>query len=325
MNHFYYYKSESTDPALNLAREAWLYDHLPEISNQGILLFYLNRPSFILGKSQNAFREIDWLRADQYRIPVHRRISGGGAVFHDEKNINISLIVPRKDEWIANFEPILRPLLKFLRGLGLDARLDNTSDLVLPEGKISGNAQALGKKQLLQHGTVLFDSDLHTLGEYLHHEREGFLTKAVASRQSRVVNCAEVLKAHGKQMSFEQFRDKLESDLILSMDAIEYSFSKEAEQEILVSAEERYRNWEWNFARSPKFILDKELEGAVFSIEVEKGRILEAKFDKEPKIAEALMGLPLRRKELEEALAFLGEERIRHILTCLFTPQSRIL
>lgn len=307
------------DAAFNLATEAVLYERFAEFDCEALFLLYVDSPCFVVGKSQNAFREIDWLRAEEEGLPVYRRISGGGAVFHDEGNLNFSVIVPRRDDWIAEFAPMLEPAVSYLRSLGLAVEIANTSDLRLHGRKISGNAQCLGKEVLLQHGTLLFQSDLSTLKGFLHHEQQGLYTRAVASRQSRVVNLAESLPA----LRFSEFEAGFVRHVQEAYAAETLPLSADLQMQITAKADTVYRNWEWNFGRSPRFTIAREWRGSEHTLEIEKGRIRNLN---SPETAlSALVGARLRRSELRAALPWFGEEDFGNLMTCLFRPRSSML
>lgn len=307
------------DTAVNLATEDILYERFADFNCEALCVLYVDSPSFVVGKSQNAFREIDWLRAEEEGIPVYRRISGGGAVFHDEGNLNVSLIVPRRDEWIADFSPMLEPVMSYLETLGLSVEIANNSDLMLNGRKISGNAQCLGKQVLLQHGTLLFQSDLQTLRDFLHHEQKGLSSRAVSSRQSRVVNLAEYLRS----MSFDQFRAGLIRHLEENYAAVQMEIPADLNEEIAERAESVYRDWEWNFAKSPRFSLEREWRGQTHFLEVKKGRI--TKLESPYADLKPILGARLVRSELRAQLSALDEDEFGNFLTCLFRPQSIIL
>lgn len=303
------------DAAVNLATEAVLYERFAELDCEALYLLYVDSPCFVIGKSQNAFREIDWLRAEEEGIPVYRRISGGGAVFHDEGNLNFSIIVPRRDEWIADFGPLLEPVLTYLHALGLPAEIANTSDLIMDGRKISGNAQCLGKRVLLQHGTLLFQSDLHTLRGYLHHEQHGLTTRAVASRQSPVINLAEYLP----DTDFADFRDGLIRHFREQYLAEPLDLTQELNQEIENKVVSVYRDWEWNFAKSPRFTIERQCKGNRHFLEITKGRVTNLE-SPEPSLV-PLLGARLSRSELRRALSGMNEEEFGNFMTCLFRPQ----
>lgn len=284
MNFIYF--SEIKDASFNLALEDYLYQNFADFTADRIILLYVNEPCFVLGKNQNAFQEIDWLRAEKNNLPIYRRISGGGAVFHDLGNLNFSFIVPRESNLIANFDPLLEPIRSFLNQVENTTSLENTSDLMLGGRKISGNAQALGKKVLLQHGTLLHSSDLSSIESYLHHQAEGISSKAIRSRQNRVANIATLTASAESESgqeakvlgeNFTEFSKALYIYLRDYFDAhsLELDFSQEAAVRELQLT--RYKNFQWNMAKSPAFSIKRCWRGVVYELAVEHALIKDCK------------------------------------------------
>lgn len=333
MKHIFFCPSHEVRE--NLALEAYLYDHFTELDSEGIFLLYVDEPCFVIGKSQNAFIETDWVRAEEEGCEIVRRISGGGAVYHDLYNLNYSFIVPRREDLILNFSAFIKPVTDYLRGLSIPAEPHGSSDIYVDGRKISGNAQALGKHVLLHHGTLLFDSDLTRLAGYLHHRQPGMQSKAVSSNQSSVLNLAEAMQKRGTSMDFEAFSGGLWEFMKQAWQAEDLTLTEEQKQASEALASEQYASWEWNFGRSPHFTICRTALGAEFTLDINKGIVTAAEASALPKeksgedqagrarqITESLRGTPLRTDELKACLYFLSEEEKTQLISCLFRPQS---
>lgn len=285
MNFIYF--SQQTLASYNLALEEYLYQNFEDFAAERIILLYVNEPCFVLGKNQNAYQEIDWLRAEKNNLPIYRRISGGGTVFHDLGNLNFSIIVPQESRLIANFEPLLEPIQDFLEQVQSKTKVENTSDLILHGRKISGNAQALGKKVLLQHGTLLYSSDLSRIEDYLHHKAEGISSKAIRSRQNRVANIASLIAGAAREnykfsnetisMNFTKFSEDLYKYLRKRYYAQILELSEQQEAAVIELQQSRYENRQWNMAKSPAFSIERNWRGDTYHLEVKRGLIKDCK------------------------------------------------
>ena len=179
---------KTTDPYLNLAIE----EYLLKYSDEEYFLLWQNEPTVVIGKNQNAFAEINIEYTKNHGIHIARRITGGGAVYHDLGNINYSYISNQKGSEI-NFEKFSRPIIKALFEMGVDAKLSGRNDIMIGEKKISGNAQTHFENRVLHHGTLLYDSDLDVLSSALLVDKKKIETKAIKSTKSRVTNIKSFL------------------------------------------------------------------------------------------------------------------------------------
>lgn len=179
----------STDPFFNLALEELLLRNRKE----EYLLFYINSPSVIIGKHQVAHREADTEFIMKNEIPVIRRISGGGAVYHDRGNLNFSFIMQSKKGSQVDFRKYTKPVIDFIGTFGIDAKFEGKSDLTVNGFKISGNAEHVFRERVLHHGTVLFDTDIEMLNKSLRKNTSGYSTRAVKSNPSQVMNMKHLL------------------------------------------------------------------------------------------------------------------------------------
>lgn len=239
------------DPAFNLAAEEYL------LKNFSCPVFRLwrNDPSVIVGKNQNALAEIDIDYVKANGIPVIRRLSGGGAVFHDPGNINFTFIDRKAaaEETNAIFRRFTAPILDFLRTLGVEAALSGRNDLCIGERKFSGNAVCLWRDRVLLHGTLLFDVSMNSLSKALLSRPEKYSDKAVKSNVSRVTNILSHLE---EKMDVEEFIDRLNRFVVEGTggtDVEARGFTAEESAAIEALADGRYRQESWNFGASPKY------------------------------------------------------------------------
>ncbi|MFC5407078.1 lipoate--protein ligase [Cohnella soli] len=266
-----------TDPTLNLALEEYILRSLPD--TEDFLLFYINEPSIIIGKNQNTVEEINAPYVEENGIHVVRRLSGGGAVYHDLGNLNFSFIMKDDGQSFHNFKKFTEPVVRALRKLGVDAELTGRNDLQVGERKISGNAQFSTRGKMFSHGTLLFDSEMDNVSSALKANAEKFASKSTKSIRSRVANISEFL---AEPMSIEQFRIHLLSSLFEgASDIPTYELTEQDWDNVRKLADERYRSWDWNYGRSPAFNVrqTKRIEGAGtydFRLQVENGVITEA-------------------------------------------------
>jgi lipoate-protein ligase A len=178
-------QSKSTDVYRNLAVEEWLLDHALRLP---VLFLCANSPCVVIGKNQNPWKECRLSLMEKEGVPLARRISGGGAVYHDQGNLNVGVIVPRTEyREEKQYELIFKTLEKF----GITASKLRKNSLAVAGKKFSGQAFSFRGQHVLHHGTLLVNSDLKRLGRYLGSEIEGIETKAVASVPSQVMNLSE--------------------------------------------------------------------------------------------------------------------------------------
>ena len=179
---------ETKDPYLNLAIEEYLFEH----TSDDVFMLWQNEPTVVIGKNQNAYAEINMNYVAENNINVSRRITGGGAVYHDLGNVNYTFISTKENKGI-DFEYFTKPIIEALASLGITAALSGRNDLLIGEKKFSGNAQFTRGSRVLHHGTLLFDSDLNVLISALKVDEEKIKSKAIKSARSRVANLNEYI------------------------------------------------------------------------------------------------------------------------------------
>jgi len=253
-----------TDPRINLAIEEYALKNLD--INETYLLFYINEPSIIIGKNQNTIEEINTEYVEKNGIHVVRRLSGGGAVYHDLGNLNFSFITKDDGESFHNFRKFTEPVVNALRKLGVDAELSGRNDLLAEGRKISGNAQFSTRGRMFSHGTLLFDSEIESVVSALNVKKDKIESKGIKSIRSRVANISEFLS---EKVTIEEFRSLLLKNIFEGMEEIpEYILTEKDWENIHELSKERYQNWDWNYGKSPKFNLQHSHRFPVGQIDV---------------------------------------------------------
>jgi lipoate-protein ligase A len=237
-----------TDPRLNLAFEEYCLRNLDP--QHDYLLLYINEPAVIIGRSQNTFQEIDHQFVRQNGIHVVRRISGGGAVYHDYGNLNFSFITKYEKTNILNFRKFTAPVIRALHGLGVPAELSERNDIVAFGMKISGNAQHSTQKSMFSHGTLLFDAKMENLVRALNVKGEKIESKGVQSVRSRVANIAEHLE---HPINMGTFKNCLLDSILETYGGMrEKKLTDKDWENIHRLSEEKYQTWNWNYGKSPE-------------------------------------------------------------------------
>ncbi|WML43310.1 lipoate--protein ligase [Neobacillus sp. PS3-40] len=299
-----------TDPQINLAIEEYALKNLD--INETYLLFYINKPSIIIGKNQNTIEEIDTEYVENNDIVVVRRLSGGGAVYHDLGNLNFSFITKDDGESFHNFRKFTEPVIKALGKLGVNAELSGRNDILAEGRKISGNAQFSTRGRMFSHGTLLFDSEVDSIVSALKVKKDKIESKGIKSIRSRVANISEFLT---NKIDIEEFRMLLLQNIFEGTDEItEYVLTEEDWEKIHQLSKERYQSWEWNYGKSPKFNLQHSHRFPVGQIdvrlEVNKGIIENCKIFGDffgvgdvSEIEEKLKNTRYEKSEIESALS----------------------
>lgn len=207
-----YIRLKSNDPYYNLAVEEYLLNN----SSEDIFMLWQNAPVVVIGKNQNAYAEVNLDYAKEKGICVCRRITGGGAVYHDLGNVNYTFITSTEKAQALNYEYFTKPIIEALSFLGLECKLSGRNDLECEGKKFSGNAQYSSNGRILHHGTLLFDVDVSVLSSVLKVDKEKLEYKAVKSHKGRVVNLCELL---GDKITADEFIEHIEKYVIEKMSA----------------------------------------------------------------------------------------------------------
>jgi len=302
----------NTDPYFNLAAEEYFLKHFQE----DFFMLWRSKPSVVVGKHQNALAEINHEFVRETQIPVARRLSGGGTVFHDPGNVNFTFIRNVKDISEVNFKVFTVPVVAALKKLGVDAYTTGRNDLMIDGKKISGNAEHVHKNRVLHHGTLLFDSQLEALKGALKVDLTKFEDKAVQSNRSEVTNIANYLPNPISVGEFTQFIFEEICGTYPDFEVYQPTLQDIAAIEKL--AIEKYQTWDWIFGYSPRYRFANTIEtvnGAIsVSLFVEKGRISEAAFSGEiqegiaQKLAEVLVGCRHDWDEVNRTLSKIESE-----------------
>ncbi|MBR4094077.1 MAG: lipoate--protein ligase [Bacteroidales bacterium] len=277
-----YITDNNTDPYWNLAAEEYLLKNF----TQPIFRLWRNSSSIIIGQYQNAVAEIDMDYVKSNDIKVVRRLTGGGAVFHDLGNLNFTFIEPhtKSEEANAMFRRFTAPILEALNKLGVKAYLEGRNDLLIDGRKFSGNAMCISNKRVLQHGCMLFSASMNNLGAALKSRPEKFIGKAVQSNVSRVTNISQHLSS---PMEIDQFQKYLGEYICSKYSSAEkgaqlqkivpYTYTEEDLKAIGTLKNKKYSLDSWNFGHSPAYSSHniKKFPGGLleFHFTVKKGSI----------------------------------------------------
>lgn len=254
-----------TDPRINLAIEEYMLNHLD--LDDMYLLFYINEPSIIIGRNQNTFEEINVDYVREHNVHVVRRLSGGGAVYHDLGNLNFSFLAKSSEDSFRDFRKFTEPVVSALRKLGVDAELTGRNDIQIGDKKISGNAQFSTKGRIFSHGTLMFDVNLDEVTKTLHVKQDKIESKGIKSIRSRVANIREYLD--DKNLTILEFRRILLETIFEGESPIpEYHLTDADWAEIHEISKNRYQNWDWNYGKSPEFNLQHSKRFPIGSIDI---------------------------------------------------------
>lgn len=305
----YLIDSPSHNAYFNIAAEEYLLHRFPA---EDIFLLYVNAPSIIVGKFQNTLAEINLGYVQDKDIKVVRRMSGGGAVYHDLGNLNFSFHTLLGDQDFGDFSVFTQPVLRLLNRLGVPAALQGRNDLLVDGKKFSGNAKLARHGKMVQHGTLLLNSEMEVLGEALKANPLKFIDKATKSNRARVTNLIHYLP---EDTTTASLKNLLTEEIISNNAGAErYELTPEDHTGIEELMKEKYETWDWNFGFSPNYNFRKAIKVPAGFIEVHldvvKGSIEKAKIFGDffaPKPIEELEALLMGRRHEEEDLRTLLE------------------
>ncbi len=244
-----YLINESLDPYYNLALEEFLLTKADV--NEDYFMLWRNNPAIVVGKHQNTIEEINLKYVEEKKIHVVRRLSGGGAVYHDLGNLNFTFIINHYLDNRFDFKKFTEPVVRALLRMGAKAYFNHRNDLEIDGKKFSGNAQYIKNGRLLHHGTLLYNSKIDTLVKALNVSDDKIISKGIKSVKSRVTNIAEHIKG---EADIFQFKSTLLEYLQEEMGPFDVlSTTKEDKVKAEEIMNNRYTKWEWNYGESPEF------------------------------------------------------------------------
>ncbi|MGT2925258.1 lipoate--protein ligase [Streptococcus caviae] len=250
-----YIVSHSNNPAFNIALEAYAFREM--LDEDEIFILWINEPTIVIGKHQNAIEEINKEYTDAHGIHVVRRLSGGGAVYHDLNNLNYTIISNKADEGAFDFKTFSKPVIDTLAKLGVKAEFTGRNDLEIDGKKFCGNAQAYYKGRMMHHGCLMFDVDTSVLADALKVSKDKIESKGIKSVRARVTNINDELP---QKMDVLAFRDALlEQVKEENPDMTEYEFSEAELERIRQSEKEQFGNWNWIYGAAPEYTIKRSV------------------------------------------------------------------
>jgi lipoate-protein ligase A len=323
-------ENTSTNPYYNLAFEEYIFKNLKE----DVVLLWRNAPAIIVGKHQNTVEEINTDYVKEKDIKIVRRITGGGAVYHDLGNLNFSFITNAENTSEIDFKTHNIPILNALKQLGVNCELSGRNDMVIEGKKFSGIAQSVAKGRVLNHGTILFDSDLGVLSQALKVKQDKIESKGIKSVASRVTNIREHLT---EDVDVLEFKEVLLKNIFrfLEKPVTRHELSEADKEAVDAMVKDRYNTWEWNYGQSPKFNVKgyQRFPGGGIEVRllVKDGIISDSKIygdffgARDPKeLEEALVGLKYDQEAITEGLNavrvedYLGKITREEFIFCIF-------
>ena len=291
-----------TDPYLNIAAE----EYFVKNATDDICMIWINEESVIIGKHQNAYGEINYPYVSQNNIPVVRRISGGGAVYHDTGNVNFSFICKTSKTNTVDFNRFTSVVVEFMQNLGLTVNINKRNSLFIGEQKFSGHAEHIFHDRVLHHGTILWNTDLTALENSLMPSKS-YSSKAMESVRSEVCNLAPLLPGYP---GIQQFTESLVNWLLaFYRGSTMYKLQENDLEAISALAETKYKTWQWNFGYSPAYSFSVQLPlrqgSAAVIVKVENGIIVgietENELHRQPLAAmfQTMIGLTHREEDID--------------------------
>ena len=272
-----YINWKETDPQMNLAFEEYVFNQMDK--GESYFLLWQNDNAVIVGKHQNTIEEINQEYVREKDIKVVRRLSGGGAVYHDLGNLNFTFIVNDHGQEQFDFQTFTRPLVEALKTLGVNAEFNSRNDIAIDGKKFSGNSQYAKRGRILHHGTILFNSNLATIQSALKVKKDKIESKGIKSVKSRVTNIADYLE---EAYTLEDFKTALLKAMFENDNLETITLLEEEIQAIEQLKTEKYATWDWNYGKSPQYNLRKERKcdfGLItVLLQVVKGEIKEIHF-----------------------------------------------
>ncbi|MDR3176922.1 MAG: lipoate--protein ligase [Desulfovibrio sp.] len=306
----YYIESASMDPYFNLALEQYVFDRLDR--RHEYFMLWRNRESVIVGRHQNTAAEINGVYVREHAISVVRRLSGGGAVYHDPGNVNFTFIVNAGGLGAFDFASFCRPVVAALARLGVEAEINGRNDMTIQGRKFSGNAQYRKQGRIMHHGTILYDLDLGAAAKALKPPEDKLESKGLKSVRSRIANVKSQMPGNA---SVEDFIAALRESMFQEYQLVPYELSPADLDGVKALRDGVYATWDWNYGASPAYAIVKErrVEGCgklEIHMNVDRGVIRDIAFfgdyfgnEDSSGLAALLRGQPPEREALAPVLA----------------------
>lgn len=248
-----YIVNTSNDPAYNVALEAYAFQKLTDIDE--IFILWINEPAIIIGRHQNTIQEINKEFIDKNGIHVVRRLSGGGAVYHDLNNLNYTIISNNTQEGAFDFQTFSKPVIDTLAKLGVKAEFTGRNDLEINGQKFAGNAQAYYKGRMMHHGCLLFDVDMSVLGQALKVSKDKIESKGIKSVRARVTNIVDHLS---DKITVQEFSDAILAQMTEEYPEMdEYVLSDAELSEIQAMRDNQFATWDWTYGKAPEYTIER--------------------------------------------------------------------
>ena len=273
-----YIESTSNDPRYNTALELYAFDELA--NKDDVFMLWINSPCIVVGKNQNTAEEVNQKYCDDNGIKIVRRVSGGGAVYHDLNNLNYTIISNGRSGEAFDFKSFSQPVLDALAELGVKAEFTGRNDLEIDGQKFCGNAQYVRSGRIMHHGCLMFDVDTSVLAEALKVSKDKIESKGIKSVRSRVTNIKDHLP--NQDMTVKDFAAALKKYMNEKYNMTDFVFTDEDEAAVLKIQEEKNNSWDWVYGKNPDFNIKRNRRLKTGKIEanimVEQGIITNIKF-----------------------------------------------
>ena len=309
-----YLKNPSTNPYYNMAFDEYCLESLP--IDEPVFFLWQNRPAVIVGYNQEVNTEVNLDYLKEKGIDLVRRVTGGGAVYHDLENLNYT-IVGRSEDLERDYPEYAALMMKALQALGVPATLSGRNDILVDGKKVSGFAKRVCKNRLMVHGTLMYNVDVDVLTHVLNPSTTKLQSKGIASVRSRVTNLCNYLP---ELSDIQAFKNRLEEILSNNYSDAEYKLSETDLAHIQQLTDEKFATWEWNYGRSPKATLVHSVRLACGTVEIHltlaENRIASCRFGGDflgnlpaSDVEKALTGIPYEINEIRKCLSKLEISR----------------
>ena len=309
-----YLKNPSTNPYYNMAFDEYCLESLP--IDEPIFFLWQNRPAVIVGYNQEVNTEVNLDYLKEKGIDLVRRVTGGGAVYHDLENLNYT-IVGRSEDLERDYPEYAALMMKALQALGVPATLSGRNDILVEGKKVSGFAKRVCKNRLMVHGTLMYNVDVDVLTHVLNPSTTKLQSKGIASVRSRVTNLCNYLP---ELSDIQAFKNRLEEILSNNYSDAEYKLSETDLAHIQQLTDKKFATWEWNYGRSPKATLVHSARLACGTVEIHltlaENRIASCRFGGDflgnlpaSDVEKALTGIPYEINEIRKCLSKLEISR----------------